>query len=156
MKLNWKGINKISDKGKEIIEDALGQRGEIAIAATFMTPDVAERLVKNNKLSLDWEKIQRNGKPVLHYVFRADLQQRLRDQLAKKQRIGYWFNVALVFILTFTPYFHSKPLGSIIFRKTLIWFLQPKNSPRESSKTIILGSSIKCLHLQTTGEKDHS
>jgi len=102
MKLNWKGITKISDRGKETIENTLGQQGEIAIAATFMTPDVAARLVKNNKLTLDWEKIQQNGKPVLHYVFRADLQQRLRDQLAKKQRIGYWFNVVLVFIITFT------------------------------------------------------
>lgn len=102
MKLNWKGITKISDRGKEVIEDALNQRGEIAIAATFMTPDVAERLVKNNKLSLDWERIQRNGKSVLHYVFRVDLQQQLRDQLAKKQRLRYWFNVALIFIFTFT------------------------------------------------------
>jgi len=102
MKLNWKGITKISNKGKEIIENALDQRGEIAIAATFMTPDVAERLVKNNKLSLDWEKIQRNGKPILHYVFRVDLQQQLRDRLAKKQKISYWFNVALIFIITFT------------------------------------------------------
>ena len=101
MKLNWKGITKISDRGKEVIEDALSQRGEIAIATSFMTPEVAKRLVKNNKLSLDWERIQRNGKSVLHYVFRADLQQRLRDQLAKKQRIGYWFHVALVFILAF-------------------------------------------------------
>ena len=101
LKLKWRGVDKLSLRGKEMIEDTLNQKGMIVLATSSMPRGVANRIADLNNLFLDYESIMSKGKLIEYYVFRINHQMRLRDQLKKGQRLRFVRNLTLGSILVF-------------------------------------------------------
>lgn len=100
LRLKWGGT-KVSSKGQEVIEDALESLGQISIATSFMPRTTAEKIAKMNKLTLDYMTVTHKGKPTEHYVFRIDSQGILRRELTRRQRLRFWGNLAIAWVIVF-------------------------------------------------------
>ena len=89
LRLKWRGVDKISPKGKEVIENGLESLGQISIMTNYMPRETAERIAKMNKLTLDYMLINYRGKPTEHYIFRIDSQGILRRELTRRRRLRF-------------------------------------------------------------------
>lgn len=100
LRLKWRGI-QISSIGKETIEDSLKSFGQISLATNFMLRTTAEKIAKMNKLTLSYVTINHKGKPTEHYVFRIDTQGLLHRELTRRQRLRFWGNLTIAWIIVF-------------------------------------------------------
>jgi len=101
MKLNWSGVRTVSEKGKEVIEELLERRGEIAIAFDYMPRATARKIAKTNSLSLDYKNILRKGKMTEHYIFRVDHQLLLQKKLKQRRQWSFIRNLIVASVVVY-------------------------------------------------------
>ena len=101
LRLKWKGIEEVSPKGKEVIENRLKLLGQITILTTYMPRTTAQKIAKLNDLTLDYRTIIHKGRPTEHYVFQIDSQRVLRKELKRRRRLRFWENLTITWILVF-------------------------------------------------------
>lgn len=101
LRLKWRGVEKVSPKGRKVIEDALETLGQIAIATTFMPRATAQKIAKLNDLTLNYKTIIYKGRPTEHYVFQIDSQRVLHRELIRRRQLRFIGNLTIAWVVVF-------------------------------------------------------